>query len=338
MNITYLFILIAFICNVCTADDAKVYPIAIIGSGAGGTMAAKRSTLNNRDTLLFTGAKKEMKRSRGHWVRKVDNIPSLKNYTRTIVQLRLETLAEIAEGPFKERLQVVEDSVVSIEKKDGLFIIKDMQDRSYKARHVILATGIMDEQPHIQGTHKTILPFSNKQLVAYCVLCDGHRSLGKNTVVIGYSENAAKNALILHDRYLPPTLCMLTNGNTPTFSPETYAKLLEKNISVIESPITAIIGNSKERILSGFTLENNEILPAEIGFVSLGIRPNNQLALSLGAAVDEQGLVETDENGETSIENLFVIGDLRSNSMKQIYTAWQHAVDAVQQIDRRVRN
>lgn len=33
----------------------------------------------------------------------------------------------------------------------------------------------------------------------------------------------------------------------------------------------------------------------------------------------------------------FVVGDLRANSVKQIYTAWQHAVDVVQVIDRRIR-
>jgi thioredoxin reductase (NADPH) len=74
-----------------------------------------------------------------------------------------------------------------------------------------------------------------------------------------------------------------------------------------------------------------------MAFVSLGIRPNNQLALQLDAQVDESGLVITDKNGETSVENLFVIGDLRSNSMKQIYTAWQQAVESVQLINRRMR-
>jgi len=57
----------------------------------------------------------------------------------------------------------------------------------------------------------------------------------------------------------------------------------------------------------------------------------------IGAKVDEKGLVIADGNGETNIPNLFVIGDLRSNSMKQIYTAWRHAVETVQIINRRIR-
>ncbi len=315
----------------------NIYPIAIIGSGAAGTMAAKRATLNNRDTLLFTGVKKTMKKGRGYWVRKVENIPSLANYTRAINQLRDETLLEISQGPFKDKLHVVADTVQSIEKQDDCFVITDALGNSYRAQYVVLATGIMDEQPLINGTIDTILPFANKQLIAYCILCDGHRSLGKNSAIIGFSENAAQNALILHSRYNPPKLAILTNGTPLSVSEETRQKLDARGIAVYEQPIISIEGTAKERIMNGFMLEDSTFVEAEIGFVSLGIRPNNGFALDLGAQVDEQGLVIADANSQSSVENLFVIGDLRANSMKQIYTAWQHAVDAIQQIDRRIR-
>jgi len=317
--------------------DAKVYPIAIIGSGAAGTMAAKRATLNNRDTLLFTGDKKAMKSGRGHWVRTVDNIPSLAKYTRTINQLREETIQEISEGKFKDKLTTVRDKVISIIKENDIFLIKDLAGNSYQAEHVILATGIMEEQPHIGGTIKPILAFANKQLIAYCILCDGHRCLDKDTVVIGHSEAAAQNALVLHNRYNPPSLSIVLNGNASTIAAETAEKLAKANIAVHEEPIITIDGNGKERIFNGFQLDNNKYIPAQMAFVSLGLRPNNQFALALGAKVDAQGLVEADASGETSVENLYVIGDLRANSMKQIYAAWQHAVDTVQAIDRKIR-
>lgn len=300
-------------------------------------MAAKRAVLNNRETILFTGAKKERKRSRGHWVRKVENIPGLQNYTRTINQLRDETLALIGEGPFSKKLTVVNDSVVAIEKQDDIFHITDMTGKTFKARYVIMATGIMDEQPHIQGSIKPILPFSNKQFTCYCMLCDGHRAIDKNSVLIGHSEDAAQNALVLHHRYGPKTLSILTNGLAHTITPETLSRLDEANIQLIDEPIVELIGDAKARIFSGFRLESGRVVEAEIGFVSLGIRPNNKLALELGAAVDSKGLVETNAQGESSVENLFIVGDLRANSMKQIYTAWQHAVDAIQAIDRRIR-
>lgn len=335
--IRILTILLCLISSNYLQSDATIYPIAIIGSGAGGTMAAKRASLNNRDTLLFTGAKKEMKSGRGHWVRKVENIPGLEKYTRTINQLREETLKLIAEGPFASKLHVVNDSVLSIEKQGDVFTICDLAGNIYQARHVILATGIMDEQPHINGSIDPILSFANKQFVAYCILCDGHRSFQKKTAVIGYSEDAAKNALLLAHRYQPSTLSLLTNGIPHTISAETLAHLAAKNIQLIEEPIQEVVGNAKERIFTGFMLQSGQMVDADIGFVSLGLRPNNKLALALGANTDDRGLVIADADGQSSVENLYIVGDLRSGSMKQIYTAWQHAVDALQAIDRKIR-
>lgn len=300
-------------------------------------MAVKRATLNNRDTLLFTGAKKAMKSSRGHWVRKVDNIPSLSHYTRTINQLREETLAEIAQGPFSHRLTCIHDSVLSVEKQDDIFILTDMTGKTYKARHVILATGIMEEQPHINGSIDPILPYANKQLVAYCLLCDGHKAYQKDSVMIGHSEAAAKNALLIQNRYEPTSMTILTNGIPTTITEETALQLDKHGITLKHDPIVEIIGDAKARIMTGFRLESGETVTAEVGFVSLGIRPNNTFALALGAEVDDRGLVLTDEHCESTVSNLFVIGDLRANSMKQIFTAWQHAVDAMQEIDRRLR-
>lgn len=317
------------------SQENKVYPIAIIGSGAGGTMAIKRAILYNREALLFTGAKKEMKRSRGHWVKKVDNIPGLEKYSRALVELRQETLKDLKEGPFGHNLFVVEDSVISIEKQQNIFKITDQTGHSYLARFVVLATGMMDEQPHIMGSIRPVLSYANKQTIAYCLLCDGHRSFQKKTVIIGHSEEAAKAALLLANRYQPSAMTILTNGKEVEFSESTTALLEAKKIFVEKAPIEKILG--EEGLLAGFQLLDDKTIEAEIGFVMLGIRPNNGLALAIGAQVDERGLVISDKNGETSIPNLFVVGDLRAGSMKQIYTAWQNAVDSLQIIDQRLR-
>jgi thioredoxin reductase (NADPH) len=299
-------------------------------------MAAKRAVLNNREVLLFTGAKKDMKRSRGNWVKKVDNVPGLEKYKRTIVELRDDVLSDLVKGPFKHNLFVIKDSVASIKKQDKVFTLRDKTGRTYRARHVVLATGIMDEQPQIKGSIRPILSYANKQTIAYCLMCDGHRSYKKKTVVLGHSEDAAKAALLIADRYEPLKVTILTNGKKPEFSSETQSLLLSKKIDVVDEPIKKILG-AKKGVLSGFELKSSKQVAASIGFVFLGIRPNNSLALELGAKCDSRGLVITDESGESSIPDLFVVGDLRANSMKQIYAAWQHAVDSMVVIDKRIR-
>lgn len=318
-------------------QKTKVYPIAVIGSGAAGTMAAKRAVLNNDEVLLFLGAGQELRHARGRWVKKVDNIPGLEKYERAILEIRDGSLEDLMHSPLAHNLFVSEESVCSIAKEGDLFKLWDGQGRLYYAHYIVLATGVMNVQPKIQGSIRPILPYANSQAIGYCVICDGHRSYRKKTAVIGHLESAAYTALRLVDMYELPQLVILTNGHAPDF-PETLLKpLQDRNIGIIQTPILEVIGNEELRQLSGFRLETGALIEAEVGFISLGIIPNNDLALQLDAQLDAEGLVITDCYGESSIENLFVAGDLRSDGMMQIYTAWLNAVDSVQEINWRIR-
>lgn len=311
-------------------QEGKVYPIAIIGAGAAGTMAVQRAVLNNTEVLLFSGAKRERKNSCGNWVKKVDNIPSLLKYKRAILEMRNEVLEELVKGPLGPNLFIIEDSVCEIRNQGSYFELVDGCGRTFSAQFVVLATGIMKEQPVIQGSIKPILGYANSQSMGYCMLCDGHRAVGKKTVVIGHSKEAAETASHLKNKYNLPHVPILTNGKAPTFD-------YEDGMEVYDAPIQEIIGDAEQTQLYGFKLSSGEIVEANVGFVAMGIRPNNRLAVQLGAELNEYGLVVTDENCESSIQNLFVIGDLRANSLKQIYTAWQHAADALLEIDCRAR-
>ena len=185
-------------------EEKKIYPIAIIGAGAGGSMAVKRAVLNNNEVLLFTGTKQERRRSRGNWVRKVDNIPGLGKYERTILELRNEVLQELVQDPLGHNLYVVEESISLIEKDVDFFKLKDGAGHTYYVKYVVMATGIMDEQPIIQGSIRSIFEYANGQTIGYCSLCDGHRSFGKHAVVIGYSKSAAHIALLLAESITLP--------------------------------------------------------------------------------------------------------------------------------------
>lgn len=317
--------------------EKKVYPIAVIGAGAAGTMAAKRAVLNNNKVLLFAGAKQEQRRSRGYWVRKIDNIPGFGKYQRAVLELRNESLKELVGSPLSKNLYVIEDSIFTIQKKADYFKLIDGSGHIFYAKYVVMATGIMDEQPHIEGSIRPVLKYANGQTVAYCALCDGHHSFGKKTVVIGHTESAAKNALLLTEKYQLTDPTILTNGRPHQFTPELLKKIQEKNIMILAEPIKEVLGDKEKRQLTGFKLKTGEIVEAQIAFVALGVRPNNKLALQLGANVDVAGLVVSDANGETSVANLFVVGDLRANSTKQVYTAWQHAVESLQLINQRIR-
>ncbi len=302
-------------------------------------MAALRTILNNDECLFFPGSPRDKKKSRALWVRKIENIPGHFGYSRGIEEPNLETIKWIQESPFKENFHLQKNtSVVSIGKNEhGIFEIEDSQKRKFLARYVILCTGVMDVQPHIQGSIEAVFDYANAQTIDYCLICDGHHVLGKKTVVIGHENSAAWVAIMLQERYNTPEMTILTNGTEPKFQKDTLKLIDLYKIRVVTSAIKEINGEDKGKILKGFLLEDSNVIQAEMSFVALGMIVYNELAKQLGADLDERGFVKAEESGVTSIPGLYVAGDLKANTRKQIYTAWDNAVSAATAVNLLIR-
>jgi len=317
----------------------KIYSVCVIGGGSAGTMAALRTILNNDECLFFPGSPRDKKKSRALWVRKIENIPGHFGYSRGIEEPNLETIKWIQESPFKENFHLQKNtSVVSIGKNEhGIFEIEDSQKRKFLARYVILCTGVMDVQPHIQGSIEAVFDYANAQTIDYCLICDGHHVLGKKTVVIGHENSAAWVAIMLQERYNTPEMTILTNGTEPKFQKDTLKLIDLYKIRVVTSAIKEINGEDKGKILKGFLLEDSNVIQAEMSFVALGMIVYNELAKQLGADLDERGFVKAEESGVTSIPGLYVAGDLKANTRKQIYTAWDNAVSAATAVNLLIR-
>lgn len=316
----------------------SVYPVAVIGGGSAGTMAALRTVLNNDDCLYFPGSPKDKKKSRALWVRKVENVPAHLSYKRGIEEPNAETLNWILESDFKERMHLQKNTGVTRIKKMGEhFELTDSKGQQHLAKYIILCTGVMDVQPEIQGSIETIFDYANAQTIDYCLICDGHHVLKKRTGLIGHTNSAAWVAIMLYERYQPSELTIFTHGKTPQFAEDTSQLIRAYGIKVKTEIIAGIQGEEKGKVLKAFELETKEICPLDISFVSLGMLVYNDLALQLEAEVDERGFVKADESGLTSVAGLYVAGDLKAGVKKQIYTAWDTAVNAANAINQKIR-
>ena len=319
--------------------SSKIYSVCVIGGGSAGTMAALRTILNNDECLFFPGSPKDKKKSRALWVKKIENMPAHLSYKRGIEDPNAETIKWIQESSFKANFHLHKNvGVASVHKNEhDLFEIIDSKGNKFFAQFVILCTGVMDVQPKIQGSIEAVFDYANAQTIDYCLICDGHHVLEKKTVVIGHDNSAAWVAIMLRERYLCPEMTILTNGQEANFQKETQKLIDLYKIRVLTSPIKNILGEDKGATLKGFELEDANIIQAEMSFVALGMIVYNDLAKELGAELDERGFVKAAENGLTSIEGLYVAGDLKANTRKQVYTAWDHAVSAATAINLIIR-
>jgi thioredoxin reductase (NADPH) len=63
----------------------------------------------------------------------------------------------------------------------------------------------------------------------------------------------------------------------------------------------------------------------------------NDLAKQLEANLDARGFVIGDALGQTNVAGFFVAGDVMAGTKKQIYTAWDSAVNAADAINQKLR-
>src|SRR5690606_28155417 len=204
-------------------------------------------------------------------------------------------------------------------------------------RYVIIATGVMDVQPVINGDIEDIFPYANAQTVDYCLRCDGHHVLGKRTSVIGHTNGAAWVAVMLYERYRTPKMSILTHTEKSQISGDVLDLCQKYGIEIIEGEILSVLGKDNGKTLEGFQLSTGTVHESDWAFVSLGMIVYNELAKSLGCEVDDRGFVVANDKGMTNIDGIYVAGDLRANTKKQIYTAWDTAVDAADAINMRLR-
>lgn len=318
--------------------ENKVFDIAVIGGGAAGVMATLRGVLNNDDVLLFPGSAKDKKKSRASWVYKVENMPGYHEYKKGIMDPNKMTLQWLEESEFQDKFtNLTGQGVTEITKDGDLFLLKSSKGEDYKAKYVVVCTGIMDVQPHFQGEIKQIFPYANAQTVDYCLRCDGHHVKDKHTSIIGHTSGAAWVAIMLKERYDTPSMSILTNGKTPEFSDEVKELIDLYKIEVFDSEIVEVMGDKKSGQIQGYKFKSGRSIETAFSFVSLGTIVYNDLVKSLGGELDDRGYVVTNGKGMTNIENLYVAGDLRANVKKQIYTAWDTAVDSLDDINAKIR-
>ena len=318
--------------------NTKIYDVAVVGGGSAGVMAVLRVVLNNDECLFFPGSPKHKKKSRAFWVTRVENMPAHLPFVKGIEEPNKLSLEWLTESPFANRLHWKKNcGIEKITKdSDGFFTLIDNKNETYRAQFVILATGVMDVQPEISDSIAPIFDYANVQLADYCLRCDGHHILGKKTGVIGHSLGAIWVAIMLNERYTPPQMTLFTNGKEPEFDDDTKKLFHLYQIKIETSKIDSIVGEPGKKELKSFLLSSGEI-EVQIVFISLGMIVYNELAQMLSAKLDSRGFVETDSKGKSSVDGLYVAGDLRANTKKQIYTAWDGAVDSADEINMKLR-
>jgi thioredoxin reductase (NADPH) len=287
-----------------------MYDTIIIGGGCAGLAAAMYAGRLNMKTLLLAG-------DIGGTITKTDNV---ENYPGFIKLTGMELAQKLEEHARDYDIEVVEEKADAITKKENCFYVKDRKS-TYKAKTLIFATGSKWKKLNIPGEEE----FSNKG-VHYCALCDGIMYKNKVVSVIGGSDSAAKEALVLAEH--ASKVYILIRGDKIKGEPinnERVAKN-EKIEVLTKTEISEIKGDT---FVTHAILKDMRKLDLQGVFVAIGHIPLSDLAIPLGVKINKKKEIPIDRESQTNVPGIFAAGDVCDTVFKQAITGVGEAVSAV---------
>ena len=199
---------------------------------------------------------------------------------------------------------------------DGLFEAH-ADGKPFTARRVILATGVVDNMPTIEGLKDHI----QAGRIRLCPVCDAFEVAGEHVAIYGPAEHVFSKALFL--RGFTGELTLLCT-DTVSCPPDLEPKLRASGIALPEECVDRLEwdGTSIAARLKSGKLERFATL-----YAAMGSRPRSALFTQVGGALTAEGTIETDEHQRTSVPGVWAIGDV-VDALDQMAVAIGHAAIA----------
>ena len=175
-----------------------------------------------------------------------------------------------------------------------------LDDRSWVAQSVLLATGVLNNRPNIApDMHDQAV---KRGLLRYCPICDGYEVTDKRIGVIGTGDRGSNEARFLRSYSADVTL--IAPEGPHELSPAQRSDLVGTGVVLVDGPCGPLTlqKQSIAAVLRNGTLEFEAIYPA------LGSVINSKLAVDLGAEADDQGCLVVDDHQRTTVPGLYAAG------------------------------
>ncbi len=286
-------------------DNGNIYDIAIVGAGPAGLTAAIYAGRANKSVIILEkeGIGGQMARSP-----KIENYPGFPSISGNELACKLSEQAEALGA----RLDF--DTVTSVDTDGDIKVLKG-EYGEYRARSVIIASG---------SKHRTLgLADEDEHPISYCAVCDGAFYSGKRVCVVGGGNSALQEALHLAD--VCANVTVIQNLATLTGESKLISKLSQlKNVNVIFNTVVEGIESDGEQItsilLSDTAHGTHTRLETDGLFVAIGLIPENAPFTAV-CSLDAQGYIASNESCNTQTPGVFVAGDCRAKTIRQITTA-----------------
>jgi len=198
----------------------------------------------------------------------------------------------------------------------------DINDRSFLARRLLLATWLRDLTPDCPGFRE----FYGAS-VHHCPDCDGFEVTNKRVAVLGHGPNTVGFTLKLLT--WTDKLTVLTDGHSLEDEAAQLAKLAEFGIPLRQEKVSGLEGDLKTFQLERVRFDQGPPLECDALFFNLGTQPSSNLHEELGCKVVDD-LIWVDHCQQTSVTGVYAAGDITPNSQLAVVAAAEGAMAAIQ--------
>ena len=292
----------------------NTYDCLIIGAGPAGLTAATYLARFRRNIVVLDGG-----RSRARWIPASHNCPGF-----PFGVAGNELLARYRTHAQKYGATIVETQVKTLLKQDDGFIASDGKGE-WRARHAILATGVVDRVPDMANVEDAI----HRGVVRLCAVCDGYEARDEVIGVLAPAADALDHAEYL--RTFSRRVVALVMDASGVVDRALRERAERAGVTLYPAPERLSLSDKGCRadFANGNTLHLDTLYPV------LGADAQSGLVSALDARLDDGGELQVDKRMHTSVDGLYAIGDVVSG-LNQISVAVGHAALAASAVHQRL--
>ena len=303
----------------------KTYDIIIVGAGPAGLTSALYARRAGKTVLLIE------KESFGG---QIVLSPLVENYPMSEPASGMGLVDKLVSLVMSLGAEVEVDTVVAVKKNDDGTIAVKTEYSDFTARALIIATGLKHKRLGVENEERFI-----GNGISFCALCDGNFYKNRAVAVIGGGNTAVQDAIYLSK------ICsrVYLIHRRDRFRAEQHVvdgpAACENVEQVMNSRVITINGDKHIESITVMNTESNgeRVLEVYGIFAAVGQEPSNQAFGDL-VELDSAGFVVAGESCTTREPNVFVAGDCRTKTVRQLVTAGADggvaAIAACEYLDR----
>ncbi len=280
----------------------NTYDIIVVGAGPAGLTAALYALRANKKVLVL-----EAKSYGGQIV----NAKVVENYPGILSISGYDFAKNLYEQVSNLGGEVRYETVLKVEEDKTVLTNKD----KYFGKAIILATGVSYRHLNIDRESK----FVGKG-VSYCATCDGNFYKNKIVAVNGGGNTALEDALYLSDI---ASEVYLIHRREEFRGESTYVEQIKnkKNIHLIlNATIKSLNGTDKLESITVQKEGGEEEIQVDGLFIAIGQDPKNEIFTNV-VDLNEKGYILSEDGVHTKTEGIYVAGDTRVKTLRQLTTA-----------------